>query len=47
LGKWRGFVVVARNPNLIKQVYGIKDVFGPWDDAVNNGLPDDKGTVRF
>ncbi|HON07202.1 MAG TPA: lamin tail domain-containing protein, partial [Verrucomicrobiota bacterium] len=42
-----GFVIVARNPNLIKQTYGITNVFGPWDDAVNNGLPGDKGKIRL
>ncbi|MGC8887034.1 MAG: lamin tail domain-containing protein, partial [Verrucomicrobiia bacterium] len=43
-----GFVVIARNPDLLKQVYGLSDgVYGPWENAVNNGLPDDNGTVRL
>ncbi|MCX7872350.1 MAG: lamin tail domain-containing protein, partial [Verrucomicrobiae bacterium] len=43
-----GFVIVARNPEAFKRVYGItNNLFGPWENAENNGLPNDSGTVRL
>ncbi|MBN2506224.1 MAG: lamin tail domain-containing protein, partial [Verrucomicrobia bacterium] len=43
-----GIVVVARNPADMMAAYpGLNQVYGPWDGAVTNNLPDDAGTVRL
>ncbi|MBI5387082.1 MAG: lamin tail domain-containing protein, partial [Verrucomicrobia bacterium] len=42
-----GFLVVARNPSLLEQAYGITGVLGPWLGAETNALPDASGTVRL
>jgi len=42
-----GFLVVARNPALLEQAYGISGVYGPWIGAETNALPDSRGTVRL
>jgi hypothetical protein len=41
------FLVVARVPTLIQSRYGITNVLGPWDGAVTNRLPTDRGIVRL
>ncbi len=50
VGTWipgGGFAVVARNPEVLRQTYGLTNVFGPWENAGLNGLPDGGGTVRL
>ncbi|MFM1768533.1 MAG: hypothetical protein RJA22_1062 [Verrucomicrobiota bacterium] len=41
------YVVVARDPSFVQSHYGITGVLGPWDDAANNGLPNNGGQIRL
>ena len=41
------FVVVARNPAVVRSTYGITNVFGPWTGAETNGLPAKNGLLRL
>ncbi len=41
------FLVVARDPDYLKTVYGVTNVTGPWDGAETNGLSIDRDTVRL
>jgi len=43
----KSFVVVARDPDYLKAVYGITNVVGPWLNPSTNGLSIDQGLVRL
>lgn len=40
-----GFLVVARNPDVIQSVYGLEGILGPWEDAM--ALPADNGKIQL
>ena len=42
-----GFLVLARQPAFVTPHYSISNVFGPWDDAEDEGLPTTQGTIQL
>jgi len=41
------YVVLARDPDAVRNYYGIANVIGPWDNAATDGLPANGGTIRL
>lgn len=42
-----GYLVLARQPQVVSAHYGLTNVFGPWNNATTSRLPTTQGTVQL